>query len=479
MTRQLRIGVVTMQRDESHLLSAWISYHRQLLGPQNVFVLDNLSSDPVTVEVLDRAREDGITVLPANGLQDFELKGEIVSRFIAVHVEFDWIFPIDADEFLGVNMDGFQSSLDLISKELLSADDAGCSVVRVGRYVMNIPHSERGFWANAQKIGVKPSGNISFGKGYHLFDYSTKLDVRGNFDIHPCSIAYLHFHNRPFRELLVRARLKLSQRVPDFSPSTLAAYDGDGRFVARYFEITECDYLDRFPAGDVQLGPVFSQFGLQVPFSAPRQAIDERELKRLHHPVNLHRMQSVVRASPDEVSALLDLMDKAVCYLEYGIGGSTLMALTAGVQSVTSVESDLEYIEHAINAYALRKFIDGSRLKVKHVYMGETKKWGYPRFAPEARQIEEYLSQAELGSPFDLVFIDGRYRVAIAAAAYRHASLETVIAIHDYRSRPHYHQVEAFLTLQYEVGDLAVFRAAPDRSSVAEAVRAQYLNDPR
>ena len=50
--------------------------------------------------------------------------------------------------------------------------------------------------------------------------------------------------------------------------------------------------------------------------------------------------------------------------------------------------------------------------------------------------------------PFDVYFVDGRFRVACVCAAFLHASklgrTDVSVLMHDYRERPEYHVVQEF-----------------------------------
>ncbi|AOX17437.1 glycosyltransferase family protein [Kozakia baliensis] len=63
MTTEPSVRVVMMQRDEGALLMAWLSHYARLFGMNHLTLLDNGSTDPLTLHLLDHAAACGATVL--------------------------------------------------------------------------------------------------------------------------------------------------------------------------------------------------------------------------------------------------------------------------------------------------------------------------------------------------------------------------------------------------------------------------------
>lgn len=185
-----------------------------------------------------------------------------------------------------------------------------------------------------------------------------------------------------------------------------------------------------------------------------------------------------VRASPSEIEAIARRMSVSHRYIEYGCGGSTALALDCGIQNVVSIETDLAFCESTIEKYHLRKFIDVGRLHLRHIDLGRTTSWGFPILPPRERQIREFLSAPASSGGFDLAFIDGRYRVAAAAACYL-AAPHAIIMIHDYQSRPEYHVVEEFLDRSTMIEELSIFSGRPDQLHRAKEILEQFISDAR
>jgi hypothetical protein len=468
-----------MQRDEGDLLDAWVRHHVSLFGPKCVFVFDNGSQEGRTKLALQNARDAGVSIIAADGPNDFERKGLILTEFIT-RSEFDWFFPLDCDELLGVDAGGdFRTDRRLIEQELRKADDTGLKIARVERQLLNRPHTTKGYWSQTRKVAIKPTASVQLDLGFHLYHFGEKADIVPSETIYVTKLAYLHFHHRPLPILVQRARLKLKDRVPDYRLDTLKAYKGAGSHLAPYFSLTEEQYLKSMGEPTTDISGVFEAIGLPVPYAEPSQPLSEAELRALYHPVNLHRMRSALVASPAEIDKLLELMEQSRRYFEYGAGGSTAMACVCGVQRITSVETSVDFCASIIDRHRLRKYIDTGRLRLRHVDIGDTVQWGFPKAPPADHRIEAYLAEVEDSGDADLMLIDGRYRVAAAASAYLAAGRDTTIVIHDYTSRAYYHRVREFLELVESVEELAVFRPVPGKSEVATAIRREFFRDAR
>ncbi len=134
--------------------------------------------------------------------------------------------------------------------------------------------------------------------------------------------------------------------------------------------------------------------------------------------------------------------------LEYGAGGSTLVAAERPHGTLVTVESDRRWLDGVL-AQCQERSLPGRVVPV-HVDIGPTKQWGFPRnqecwhrFPRYSRKPWSVLEQ--LGLQPDLVLIDGRFRVACFLASCVFASRPTRILFDDYHSRDRYHRVEEII----------------------------------
>jgi len=174
-------------------------------------------------------------------------------------------------------------------------------------------------------------------------------------------------------------------------------------------------------------------------------------------------------------------------YLEYGSGGSTILA-NRTVNTLVTVESDARFLSDVARklAHAERR----AMTRLIHVNIGLTHDWGMPVFTkPTRRRVrrwEDYPTAPwrylrSIAQQPDLILVDGRFRVAcvLESLLSLSATSTTEILLDDYARRPHYQIVEQFTDLRM-VGRMAVLRPRRlvDRIQVRRMVR-QFCADPR
>jgi hypothetical protein len=191
---------------------------------------------------------------------------------------------------------------------------------------------------------------------------------------------------------------------------------------------------------------------------------------------SLSRLNQLIRASPPEIAEFRNRMALSQSYLEYGAGGTTLLACEMHVARIVSIETSLSFRTEIIDKYGLQPFMDSGRLAIHHANLGATGEWGFPLRAPQRSQVEEYLAWPARIADFDLALIDGRYRIAAAASLYLAAKDGATIMIHDYANRPAYHVIEAFLDRIKAVDTLAIFAPRPEAEHEAKRILNEYLH---
>jgi hypothetical protein len=170
---------------------------------------------------------------------------------------------------------------------------------------------------------------------------------------------------------------------------------------------------------------------------------------------------------PDADAWLRAAIARARFYVEFGSGGSTVLASSVGVPTI-SVESDPDFA-----AEVERALVPGAPVLMIRSGIGWTEEWGYPvvtlrtpyRLRLWRRYTELVLDEIERRGQFpDLVLIDGRFRracaLAIAGAADASGASVTVL-FDDYAGREHYHRIEAYLGVPQLISRAAVFQISP------------------
>jgi hypothetical protein len=166
---------------------------------------------------------------------------------------------------------------------------------------------------------------------------------------------------------------------------------------------------------------------------------------------------------PSEVQELARHLVRARVYLEFGSGGSTLVALNAGVQQCYSVDSDAQWIEQLRLDPEIQRAEREGRLTFHVADVGPVGAWGFPTGASNGtwRNYALGVWSVVRRSP-DLVLIDGRFRTACGAAALLRCPVGTTFMIHDYDvgepKRANYLLLANLAEMITVVGSLAVFR---------------------
>ncbi|KZX54884.1 hypothetical protein A3709_07620 [Halioglobus sp. HI00S01] len=182
--------------------------------------------------------------------------------------------------------------------------------------------------------------------------------------------------------------------------------------------------------------------------------------------------------SRDERELFARCLSFAESYFEFGSGGSTVWAVAAGLE-VHGVESDAQWVN------ALTREL-GDRCHLVAVDIGEVGEWGMPTSNKFAELFVDYSRAIhQLQQPFDLILVDGRFRVACAARAIEHTLrhntnlASTRIFIHDFWNREQYHPILEFLELVERVETAGVFTVREDLDRAAlRSLWESYAHDP-
>ena len=152
----------------------------------------------------------------------------------------------------------------------------------------------------------------------------------------------------------------------------------------------------------------------------------------------------------------------AAVVLEYGSGGSTVMAAEMPGKRVFSVESDAAWAAN-LQVYLDQQGI-AAGVSLHAVDIGPTGDWGTPTDESGWRRYHHYpltvWDRADFQHP-DVVLIDGRFRAACLLATLLRITRPVTLLFDDYRDRKVYHRVEAFAKPVAMVGRMARFELEP------------------
>ena len=157
------------------------------------------------------------------------------------------------------------------------------------------------------------------------------------------------------------------------------------------------------------------------------------------------------------------------------------------VECLVTVESDTGF------ARAVRRTLEAepsqAKVVVFPVNIGITEGWGRPMFKrPTTRRVRRWRAYPKAPWEFlkardiqpDLVFIDGRFRLACALETLLNqaANSPCLILIDDYEGRPFYAAVEQFADLVEMQGRLGVFqkKSGMDREACQRVLETAYAD---
>lgn len=184
-----------------------------------------------------------------------------------------------------------------------------------------------------------------------------------------------------------------------------------------------------------------------------------------------------------EVAVLRECFSKAASLVEFGSGGSTLLAVRSpSLRRIWSVESDPAWIAKLRDEADIAGAESSGRLQLRHADIGAVGEFGFPR--DEAmrdawpRYYESIWDDAA-AIETDLVLVDGRFRVACALEAVARCRPHAVLLFHDFWNRTPYHPVLAFTDWLGSCDSLAILRRKPSFDQAQyEAVRREYRQQP-
>lgn len=564
----LRVACIMMQKNERDLLAPWIAHHSRLFGAENLYVFDNGSTDKETISILQNTEQEITVNFTRKSRDDFERKGEIIAGLIKSFDKqdaYDIIFPLDCDEFVGVELTDGSISVDRDDiMNTLSNYRNDPRVLMIQATLDNNPiHDDYYHLSRHQRKCFFARGSCkSLDTGFHIGKAKTTDETVRT------PIVYFHMHHRPFRAYRYFAMQKMLGRLSEVSRRGIEQYGETGitgshlvapllmdesEFNARYLrrpdlhfplfrsrlandghplEFSE-NYPDLLPPEDTVMrghrgfidmasikvgrghlvgwgttpsgapaivsdvrigshrisrfdvatrnrpdvekvvGPMALTSGFEINFSLsgiPEKDLKSRSLSVLltssdeeATPTVLNLAQSkewpfddvmpIVEVPPspavlpETASRLEHKLSHSSCYLEYGTGGSTIRATELGVPVIIGVESDAQWLD-AVRQATPAPYVPGT-LHLIHADIGTTSAWGHPANDSHWRDYWRYAVKPweycrQHGHAPDLVFIDGRFRVACFLATLLNAAPGATILFDDWEQRSYYRSIIEF-----------------------------------
>lgn len=287
----MKIAVIMMQKNEDELVDKWADFHGALFGYENLYIFDNGSTSKICINKLKNLETLGCNINREYGTtKDFEAKGDVIGSKIE-ELEtvggYDFYFPLDCDEFLGViGYNGKVSfNIEDIEAELSKYTESKEVLLNKGQY-LNSPVSKEYFrFVETRKCffykGNFKSLDIGFHWGKNKHD---DTEVRSN-------IIQVHFHQKPFDEIKKYALQKLSHRTDVTNLDKLKTYKGAGHHLVRYFFMNEFTYIKNTIVNtrekSTSLSTKFNQLNILWPY--------ESKLQPSNLFINRHNISSFVQ----------------------------------------------------------------------------------------------------------------------------------------------------------------------------------------
>ena len=166
----------------------------------------------------------------------------------------------------------------------------------------------------------------------------------------------------------------------------------------------------------------------------------------------------------EEADAVREAYEGAGVILEYGSGGSTVLAAEMPGKRVFSVESDPAWAEMMQGWFATNPPAKGSAVDVIWADIGPTKAWGFPADDSGWARYADYplgIWDMEGFIQPDVVLVDGRFRTGCALATALRTEKPVQLLVDDYLRRKQYHRIEEFLGKPGIIGRMAEFEVEP------------------
>lgn len=201
----MKIFIFTMVKDEEDIIDDWVIYHGSIFGFENLYIIDNYSSDGTYEKLLNFNKKN----IPINIIrkQDYSKKGDYMMELISNNTnDDDYCFPIDIDEFI-VFYDKDTNELSIDKNKIISyIYDLPNSKVYKTNYILALITKINGYERATSECNYGTYleyGNMakSFFKK-NLFD--KKIDHGNHINTNEyflTNLCLIHFHSRNLEQM--------------------------------------------------------------------------------------------------------------------------------------------------------------------------------------------------------------------------------------------------------------------------------------
>jgi hypothetical protein len=165
---------------------------------------------------------------------------------------------------------------------------------------------------------------------------------------------------------------------------------------------------------------------------------------------------------PEAADLLRETYAGAGVILEYGSGGSTVVAAAMLGKRIFAVESDKGWIARMQDWFSANPPV--SEVLFHHGNIGPTVEWGRPADDSHWRKFLNYplsvWDRADFAHP-DVVLVDGRFRIGCFLATMMRITRPVTLLFDDYAGRASYRAVEDYAAPSGFAGRMARFEIEP------------------
>lgn len=499
-------------KNEGPFIVEWVAYHRAI-GFDEIVICANDSTDGTT-ELLESLDENGYIRYVPNVMEDgVSAQGSAAKIFDKLNIvsDGDWVLWLDADEFLNVRIgngtvDALIEKLGekhgmLISwrlfgdsgNEKFSGRHISPSFTMASRRMNQSNRAIKTFFKHGPNFCGFTSSGVHRPKlaQNNTLDHSSFLNGKGQsldqndkrhlwwFDGTKL-LGSSHIEHSDLGHGIAQIN-HYSVRTPEYF--SLKKYRGRGwkadefgegnlRHTADFYEthninqVVEESILRWESAVDREITEILAAPLIRSSHSKclekSQDAIAEIQ-SQMTVPLDVGVKIPVVTLPDTERAFLEQHYNAANAILEYGSGGSTFLAIDAGVEHIMSVESDANWAANMVDVIS-QKHPEAKNVFIHHVDIGQTKAWGRPKTDAQWKNYHLYplsvWDQTFFSEP-DLVLIDGRFRVGCFIATALRIRKKTTVLFDDYVDRPEYHVVESLAKPVETAGRMAKFVLEP------------------
>ena len=202
------------------------------------------------------------------------------------------------------------------------------------------------------------------------------------------------------------------------------------------------------------------------------------------------KLQNVtMRMTRAEANLWFSLLLTGSTYLEWGTGGSTVLAAWRATQAhmppfrIDTVDSSQDWWDELRHKHLVLAEAESiGRLVFHKGDIGQTVIWGKPAawnnraHAQKESQARAYVEN-NLSCCYDIIFIDGRFREACAMKVLTFAHNNTIVMVHDAQRYVGSHSVQHNYHQMLKVGSLIVLRPQTAARARAWSHDRQYLSE--